>query len=130
MAFGIDDAIGAGLQILNKFIPDPAERAKAESELRGSLQAWDQGQLQVNAAEAMHRSMFVAGWRPFLGWVFGVAFAFQLVFYPLAAWGAATFFQVALPEPPKLDPIMREVILGMLGVAGLRTFEKLKGVSK
>lgn len=130
MAFGIDDAIGAGLKILDKFIPDPAQKAKAESELRASLLAWDQGQLKVNEAEAMHRSIFVAGWRPFLGWTFGVAFAFQLVLYPIVAWASMTFFQIVLPEPPKLDNIMQEIVLGMLGIGGLRTFEKIKNVAK
>lgn len=128
--FGIDDAVAAGLKILDKFIPDPAEKAKAEAELRSSLLSWDRGQLQVNAVEAAHRSIFIAGWRPFLGWVFGIAFAFQLVLYPIAAWAASMFFYVALPEPPKLDPIMREIIVGMLGIGGLRTYEKIKGVTK
>lgn len=127
---GLDMILGAGLRILDKFIPDPEARARAESELRATLMAQDAAQLQVNAAEAAHRSLFVAGWRPFLGWVFGIAFAFQLAFYPLAAWVAAMFFAVALPEPPKLDPIMSEAVLAMLGVAGLRTFEKLKGVAR
>ena len=67
MSFGIDDAIAAGLKVLNKFVPDPEAREKAEVELRNSLQAWDKGQTDVNAVEAANPSVFVSGWRPFIG---------------------------------------------------------------
>jgi hypothetical protein len=61
MAFGIDDAIAAGLKIADKFIPDPAAKAKFESELRADLLKWDGSQTAVNQAEAANPSMFVAG---------------------------------------------------------------------
>lgn len=127
--FGIDDAIAAGLKVLDKFVPDPAEKAKAEAELRSSLQAWDKAQTDTNTAEAANASVFVAGWRPSIGWICSAALGYQYVVTPLLMWGA----QIAghpLPAPPRLDDSLWELMFGMLGLGGLRTFEKLKGVSK
>lgn len=129
MAFGIDDAIGAGLKILDKFIPDPAAKAQAEKELRDSLQSWDKQQNDVNATEAANPGMFVAGWRPFIGWICGAALAYQYVVVPLAMWGA-TWAGYAVPKPPTLDETLWQLMFGMLGMGGLRTFEKVKGISK
>ena len=129
MAFGIDDIIASGLKVLDKFIPDPAAKAKAESELRSALLAWDQGQLAVNATEASSSSVFVAGWRPFIGWVCGITLAWQYVIMPLGLWGAAVF-GMDLPAPPRIDEILWQLLFAMLGMGGLRTFEKLKGVAR
>lgn len=127
--FGIDDAIAAGLKVLDKFVPDPAEKAKAESELRANLLAWDQGQMAVNATEAGNSNLFVAGWRPSIGWICSAALAYQYVVTPLAMWAS----QIAghpLPAPPRLDGTLWELMFGLLGLGGLRTFEKVKGVAK
>jgi hypothetical protein len=124
MAFGIDDAIAAGLQVLNKFIPDPDAKIKAEAELRQNLMEWDQGQQETNTAEAENRNLFVAGWRPWIGWVCGAALV-----SPLAVW----VFDLAghpIPRPPTLDDMLWQLMFGMLGMGGLRTFEKIKGVAK
>ena len=86
MSFGIDDAIAAGLKVLDKFVPDPEAKAKAESELRSALQQWDKNQTDVNAVEAASSSLFVAGWRPFIGWCCGAALAYQYVLTPLMMW--------------------------------------------
>ena len=129
MAFGIDDAVAAGLKIIDKFIPDPAAKAKAESELRDALLSWDKGQLAVNAAEAGSSSLFVAGWRPFIGWVCGLSLAWQYVVMPLGLWSAAVF-GLDMPAPPRLDDMLWQLMFAMLGMGGLRTFEKMKGVAR
>ncbi len=129
MAFGIDDAIAAGLRIVEKFVPDPEARSAAEAELRAALLAWDQGQSATNAAEAGSGNWFVAGWRPWIGWVCGVALAVQFVLGPLAVWGFALAGRQIAP-PPALDEMLWELMFGMLGLGGLRTFEKIKGVAK
>ena len=129
MALGIDCVLEVGLRILDKFVPDPAAKAQAEAELRNSLLAWDQGQQKVNEAEAAHASLFVAGWRPWIGWVCGAALAYQFVLSPLVVW-LATAIGHPLPAPPKLDDTLWQLMTGMLGIAGLRTFEKMKGVSR
>ena len=128
MTFGVDDAIAAGLRVLDKFVPDPEAKAKAEAELRNSLQAWDKAQADVNAVEAASASVFVSGWRPFIGWVCGAALAYQYVGAPLIVW-LATSAHVPLAPPPKLDGSLWELMFGMLGLGGLRTLEKIRGVA-
>ena len=129
MSFGIDDAIAAGLKVLDKFVPDPAAKAKAESELRAALQQWDKNQTDVNAVEAASSSLFVAGWRPFIGWCCGAALAYQYVLTPLMMWMALSAgFKLA--TPPKLDDTLWQLVFAMLGIGGLRTYEKIKGVAK
>ena len=128
MSFGIDDAIAAGLKVLDKFVPDPEAKARAENELRSSLQAWDKSQTDVNAIEAANENIFASGWRPFIGWVCGGALAYQYVAAPLLMW-IATSAHIPLAPPPKLDGTLWELMFGMLGMGSLRTFEKLKGIA-
>ena len=127
--FGIDDAIAAGLKVLDKFIPDPAAKAKAESELRESLLAWDASQNEVNKIEAGHASIFVSGWRPFVGWTCGFAFAYHYVVQPISLFFLAAF-GMAITLPAFSMESLLTVLLGLLGLGGLRTYEKFKGVSK
>lgn len=123
--FGFDDAIAVGLKVLDKFIPDPEAKAKAEKELREGLLAADVAQMGVNKVEAAHRSIFVAGWRPFIGWTSGSAFFLHFIAFPIA--------YTIEPTLPKVEFDMQSlmtVMLGMLGLGGMRTYEKMKGVSK
>tara|TARA_R110000796_G_scaffold37983_1_gene95952 strand:- start:214 stop:600 length:387 start_codon:yes stop_codon:yes gene_type:complete len=127
--FGIGGAIEAVAGIVGKFIPDPEQAAKAEAALRDSLVSWDKGQLDVNKAEATHRSIFVAGWRPFIGWTCGAAFAYHFVFQPIILIILkANGVEFELPEFDMAA--LSSVLMGMLGLGGLRTFEKLKGLTK
>ena len=83
----------------------------------------------TNIAEASHRSTFVAGWRPFIGWVGGFALVYSFILYPILLWLNQIFWQVT--PPPSLDgDFLFNIILAMLGVAGMRTFEKAKGLTK
>lgn len=129
MAFGLDDAVAAGLQIINKFVPDPAQKTQAEAELRNALQQWDAAQSATNTAEAASADPFTSRWRPFIGWVCGSALAYQYVLAPIGVW----FSQMIghpVPTPPKLDDSLWQLMVGMLGFGGLRTYEKIKGVAK
>jgi hypothetical protein len=122
MAFGIDDAIGAGLSIINKFIPDQNAKLTAEAELRESLRKWDSAQSEVNAAEATNPNLFVSGWRPAIGWIGAAGLCYQYVLRPfLTATGYGNF--------PPLDGSLMELVMAMLGMAGLRTYEKKLGVA-
>ena len=129
MAFGIDDAIAAGLRIVDKFVPDPEAKIRAEAELRASLLAWDAAQSATNTAEAQSGNAFASGWRPYIGWVCGTALSVQFVIGPLAVW-AFDLTGHPIQAPPTLDNMLWELMFGMLGLGGLRTFEKIKGVSK
>ena len=123
MTFGVDDAIAAALQVVNKFIPDPNQKADAEAALRASLQSWDGQQAQVDANEAENPNIFVSGWRPALGWVGVAGLTYQYVVRPFAV-GAGWH------DLPTLDQSLMELVTGMLGMAGLRTYEKISGVAR
>jgi hypothetical protein len=121
-----------GRSLLNRFIPDPAEKAAAELELvkmaaDGELKQII-AQLEINAKEAMHPSIWVAGWRPYFGWVGGTAFAYVGIIRPLLHWVALI---KGWPAPPNIDTeFLWVVVSGLLGIGGLRTFEKKSGVAK
>jgi len=88
------------------------------------------GQLEVNLAEAKHTSIFVAGWRPFIGWVCGLSLAWNYLLYPMVSWYFA-LFRPLLQVPPKLDlSELMPVVLGILGLGVYRTYEKVKDVQK
>jgi len=126
--FGFDAAVAAGLSIIDKFIPDPQAKIAAEAGLRDALLSVDKAQMQVNAAEAASPSLFVAGWRPAVGWCCTIAMAWSYIVQPVAVFTLAQFD--ALVTLPTLDlSTMMPVLLGMLGMGGLRTYEKTKGVA-
>ncbi|TWB20690.1 holin (3TMs family) [Nitrospirillum amazonense] len=124
--------IGPVVTKLLNFIPDPTARAQAEAaaykEAADRIQQLDLAQLEVNRAEAGNNSVFVAGWRPFIGWVCGAALAYQYIAMPLLVWVAGLAAGHAVIQPPKLDDQLTTILLGMLGLGGLRTLEKVKGV--
>ncbi len=82
-------------------------------------------QNEVNKIEAQHRSIFVAGWRPFIGWVCGVALLYNFILRDLIAWLSPG----VMPPALQMDHLIT-ILLGMLGLGGLRTYEKLKDKSK
>jgi hypothetical protein len=121
-----------GKSLIDRWMPDPQKKAEAEMELFKMAQAGDLqkviGQLQVNMEEAKHQSMFVAGWRPFAGWVGGLGLLYAAVGHYVLAWLAALH---GWPVPPQVDTeILLYVLGGMLGLGTLRTYEKKAGVTK
>ena len=120
--------------IIGRFLPEDKEaRAKAEREIEQQLATHlakiDIAQLEINKAEAGHRSIFVAGWRPFVGWTCGIALAWTYVGVPILQFTLAQTGH--LIDLTALDMSqMMPVLMGMLGLGGLRSFEKFKGISK
>lgn len=86
-------------------------------------------QIEVNKTEAASGNPWVAGWRPSIGWTCSAALFFQFVLSPIGMW-AANIMGHPLPAPPKLDDMLWELMLGMLGIGALRTVEKVRGVAK
>lgn len=122
------DLAGKVADIVGRYIPDPARAAEAAQKL-AELAAQERGaQVEVNKAEAASGSMFVAGWRPFIGWVCGAALVYQYLAAPLLPWGLNALGG-HVPPMPSLDGNLWELMAGMLGVAGLRTFEKVQGAA-
>ena len=91
---------------------------------------WDELQTQVNLKEAKHRSVFIAGWRPFLGWSFSIGISLHVVIMPMVQWVLLVCGIEKIPLPEFPLEIMLELIFGMLGMAGLRSWEKFKGLTK
>lgn len=120
-----------GKSLIDRFIPDKEEARKAEMAFavmaaEGELKQII-AQLEVNAREAQHPSIFVAGWRPFFGWAGGAGFVYATMLQPMLAWYATVN---AIPVPPVLNlDLLWVVITGMLGIGGLRTYEKRIGVA-
>ncbi|WP_332848727.1 3TM-type holin [Massilia sp. S19_KUP03_FR1] len=128
-----------GGKVIDRLFPDPSQAATAKLELIRLQQTGElaqlsadldmaKGQLAINQAEASSTSLFVAGPRPFIMWVCGFAFAYKFILAPAAAFAlTAAGHPIALPVLDFTE--MSTVLLGLLGLGGLRTVEKIKGVA-
>ena len=131
----IKGALSPIMEGILRFIPDKGERARAQEQFEGqmlnAMTGLVQGQIEVNKVQAKHASIFVAGARPFIMWVCGFALLWQFLLEPMATWGLLAFSVRDIPPFPKLDmaPLMT-LLLGMLGLGGLRTYEKRLGVER
>jgi len=130
----LQNLIGPVTGLLDKFIEDKDQKAKLAHEIAtmGEKHAQEAmlAQLEVNKAEAASGSIFKGGWRPFIGWVCGVAFAYHFILQPILIFILATF-SVSLPNLPEFDmSTLLPILGGMLGIGGLRTYEKQKGLTK
>jgi hypothetical protein len=119
--------------VLDRFFPNKEEKEKAareiEAKLTDHLASIDLAQLEVNKAEAQSGNIFIAGWRPFVGWTCGLSLFYTYLVQPMAVFVLGQTGN--LVNLPTLDlSTMMPVLLGMLGLGGLRTFEKFKKVSK
>lgn len=124
------DPVTAGIdlagQVINKIWPD---KTAQEREQLAAAVALVQGQLAVNAAEAASGSAYAAGWRPTVGYVCVAGLAYTFLAQPLLPWFAAVA-GVTVPPLPQLDTnVLMTLLLGMLGIGGMRSVEKLKGVA-
>jgi|TARA_R110002153_G_scaffold65525_3_gene175159 hypothetical protein len=130
----ISSLIGPVTGILDKVIEDKDQKAKLAFELSTMADTHAQqallSQLEINKAEASSGSIFKGGWRPFIGWTSGVAFAYHFVLQPLLVF-VLTASGVDLPDLPEFDmSTLLTVLGGMLGIGGLRSYEKTKGLTK
>jgi len=120
--------------VIGRFLPEDKEkRAAAEREIEKQLATHlaqiDIAQLEINKQEAAHRNIFVSGWRPFIGWSCGIAMCYAYIIQPITIFVLAqTGNLVTLPTLDLSE--MMPVLLGMLGLGGLRSFEKYKKISK
>ena len=122
----VNALIGPVSGLLDKFIEDKDQKAALANEIatmseRHSHEAL-KGQLEINQVEAAHKSLFVAGWRPFIGWTCGLGLAYNVIISQvLAIW-----FDVPEVDSSLLMPVMT----GLLGLGAMRSYEKTKGVSR
>lgn len=116
-------------KILDRVVPDLAKEKRAA--LEAEFKALDAdlklkvAQLEVNAREADHPSLFVAGWRPMIGWVCAIAIGFHF-------FGVGTFIEHYTDAPVSVGDLSElwPVVMGMLGLGGLRTYEKRVGIAR
>jgi len=125
---------GPILDKLVGMIPDPnaAQKARLEAEavlLNASIEEM-KGQVAINTAEASNPSVWTSGWRPAIGWSCAVAFFFMYVVAPIVQWIGALNGHTHIPMPQFDANALMSLTTGMLGIAGFRTFEKIKGVAK
>ena len=131
--------LDVGSKVIDRLWPDPAQRDAAKLELFKLQQSGElaqlaadtdlaKGQLAVNQAEAASPSVFVSGWRPAIGWVCGGACAWNWIGLPIVKVGL-TLAAITLELAPANLTEMLPVLLGMLGLGGLRTLEKVNGVA-
>lgn len=125
-ATGVGAIAGLANSVIGRLWPDKSETERAQMAAALTIV---QGQLDANRVEAASPSSFTSGWRPAIGWVCGAALGMQYIARPLAAWvGIVTGHP--LPELPGIDDNLWELMLGLLGLGGLRTFEKTRGVAR
>ncbi|NTU76221.1 MAG: hypothetical protein HGA90_00140 [Alphaproteobacteria bacterium] len=134
----ISAAMDIGGKLIDRLWPNPQQRDEAKLKLLEMQQTGElarltaetdlaKGQIDVNKIEAGSEKMFVSGWRPWIGWVCGAAFAYHFVVQPFLAFVlAASGHAITLPGFD-MDALST-VLLGLLGLGGLRSFEKVKGV--
>ena len=120
-------------EIIDRVIPDNNAKAKAKAELAGLAAQGELSvilkQIEVNVNEAKSKNLFVAGWRPFIGWTCGIAFAYHFVAYHIIKV-VMVIFGFDTEVLPDFDMAsLLTVLMGMLGLGGLRTFEKYRGVN-
>ncbi len=130
----LNNLIGPVTGLLDKFVEDKDQKSRLAHEIATMSERHAQdlaiAQIEVNKAEAASGSIFKGGWRPAIGWVCASAFAYHFVLQPLIVFGVLTA-GVELPPLPEFDMAsLMTVMMGMLGLGGLRTYEKQKGISK
>ena len=128
---GAEAAVNAAegvANIVDKFVETEEERKAAELLKAKLMMRPSLAQAEINKIEAAHRSVFVAGWRPFIGWVCGVALAWHFILFDVAVWVTVNFFP-RVTEIPKLTgtETLATVLLSLLGLGAFRTVEKLQG---
>lgn len=115
--------------VLDRVLPGETEgervkKLELQNELVKSITETAEGNLKVNQVEAANTNLFVSGWRPFCGWICGGGFLYTVLIQPLGTFLCAIY---GLPPMPVLDPeLFTSVMLGMLGLGGMRSYEKIK----
>lgn len=120
--------VGPLFKVIDKVIPDPQAKAQMQLELLRLEQSGElaqmTGQMEINKIEAASPDFFRGGWRPFIGWICGMGLAYQFLLRPLLGW-LSTINNWPVPPALEMDTLMT-LLVGMLGLGGYRTYEKVK----
>lgn len=126
---GIGSIIEGVGKIADDLITSDEERLKVALQEKQIDAALVQGQLEINKVEAAHQSVFIAGWRPAIGWVGALALGYQFILYPLLNWLLVLFGSEIVPPELGDTDALYPIILGMLGIGGMRSFDKARGTN-
>lgn len=126
---GVTDVAKGVADVIDKFVETPEEKKAAETLLLKIQQEPDRWQAEINKIEAAHRSIFVAGWRPFIGWVCGFALAWKFLGEPIFTW-VVTLYHLPVTPPVINTGELISIIFALLGLGGIRSWEKARGLTK
>lgn len=126
----VGSAIGGFFNGLDSLFTSDEERKAAALVKAKLLQEPHRWQAMINLAEAQHPSNYKGGWRPAIGYICAAALGWTFVIQPIAAWCLAVFRPDIAPPPALVTDMLFELVIGMLGLAGLRTYEKRQGVER
>ena len=124
-----ESIIGVAGKVLDKFVEDKDLKRKLESELKSQIISLDLAQAQTNLEQAKHSSVFIAGARPAIMWICAFGLGWQFVFQPIAVWGIAVSSADLVLPVIQTEGLM-SLTLALLGLGGMRTAEKWKGVQR
>lgn len=121
---GIGETAKGVADVIDRFVETSEEKKAAEILLMKVQQQPDKWQTEINKIEAGHRSIFIAGWRPFIGWICGFGLAFHFIISPLFEW-------ITGATAPELETgALVSLVLALLGLGATRTYEKKHGLTK
>ena len=139
-------ALDLGMIAINKLWPDPIDAARETLKIETLHQQGDlaglqaqvsllQGQQRINEKEASHPNIFIAGWRPFIGWTCGIALFYNYIIYNLLVWVLVLLKSTRAAPPPADMTELMPLLLAMLGIGAMRSYDKkqrtdTRGVSK
>ena len=131
--FPLDAILSIGNKLIDHFFPDANQAAAAKLELlkmqqNGDLQVMA-GQMEINKIEAGSTNLFVSGWRPFIGWVCGISLTYAAIIEPVSRFLAQVMFKYSGAFPVIDTTLTLQILLGLLGLAGMRSWEKKEGVA-
>lgn len=127
---GVAQPIEAVGRILDNLFTSDEEKLSKEEALLRLAQRPGMAQAEINRVEAQHRSVFVAGWRPFIGWVCGSALAYTFILRDVVSWACLAAGSPIAPPPELAMEHLMTILMALLGLGGYRTFEKLAGRAK
>ena len=124
-----ESVIGVAGKVLDKFVEDKDLKTKLNAELKSQLSSLDLAQAQANIEQAKHPSIFIAGARPAIMWICAFGLGWQFVFQPVCTWTMAIWTpELAMPVIPTEG--LMTLTLSLLGLGGMRSFEKSKGIQR
>lgn len=131
--FPLDAILSIGNKLIDHFFPDANQAAAAKLKLLEMQQSGDlqvmASQMEINKIEAENPSLFVSGWRPFVGWVCGISLTYAAIVEPVSRFLATVLFKYNGAFPVIDTSLTLQILLGLLGLAGMRSWEKKEGVA-